>query len=377
MNRAPASAPSITELRERFDRDGFVVLDETGCTARVLDGIVADLDGLYAGEGVKRDRVFYHSRRIQDAWRISENVRALARSPDIREVLAGLYERQPLPFQTLNFRFGSEQAVHSDTIHFNSTPRGFMCGAWVALEDIDMDNGPLVYYPGSHKLPELTMQDIGAEPSADEYPKYEQFVAERIEREGLEPAYGTIRKGQTLIWAANLLHGGLPQRDPKRTRHSQVTHFYFDQCLYFTPMLTGEGHVEWRRPEWITDEPATKDDEEESYDARRIRATIAANVPEGERVLIVDGGDEELSAVEGRRMRHLPRNPDGSAAWHNPADGADAIEQIARECEAGAAYLAIPSTARWWLEHYEGLAEHLQREAKMIARTRDCTLYEL
>ena len=32
-------------------------------------------------------------------------------------------------------------------------PEGFMCGVWVALEDMDMENGPLVYYPGSHKLP--------------------------------------------------------------------------------------------------------------------------------------------------------------------------------------------------------------------------------
>ena len=32
-------------------------------------------------------------------------------------------------------------------------PEGFMCGVWVALEDMDMDNGPLVYYPGSHQLP--------------------------------------------------------------------------------------------------------------------------------------------------------------------------------------------------------------------------------
>ena len=101
-------------------------------------------------------------------------------------MLEELYGREPLPFQTLNFKLGTQQAAHSDALHFNSMPAGFMCGVWVALEDIDMDNGPLVYYPGSHKLPELTMQDIGAEAREDEYPKYEQYIRRVIEREGLE-----------------------------------------------------------------------------------------------------------------------------------------------------------------------------------------------
>jgi hypothetical protein len=368
------SALPIGELRERFERDGFLVLDDTGCAAEVLDGVITDLDGLYEG-GVKRNGVFYSARRIQDAWRISANVRALALSPDIHRILSGLYDRGPLPFQTLNFRSGSEQAVHSDTIHFNSTPPGYMCGVWVALEDIDMENGPLVYYPGSHKLPELTMQDVGATPSADEYPQYERFVSDLIEREGLEPAYGTVRKGQVFIWAANLLHGGLPQRDRQRTRHSQVTHFFFTSCRYFTPMLTGEGHVEWRQPTWITAEDVI--DEDGGYDAGRIRATIRARVPEGQTVAIVDGGDEDLVGVEGRNMQHLPRNPDGSPAWHNPADSADVIGQLDRERESGARYLVIPSASLWWLDYYPGLAEHLQRDCRLLVQDSDCALYEI
>jgi ectoine hydroxylase-related dioxygenase (phytanoyl-CoA dioxygenase family) len=130
-------------------------------------------------------------------------------------------------------------------------PAGYMCGVWVALEDIDMDNGPLIYYPGSHKLPELTMQDIGAKPEQDEYPKYEQHIGELIEREGLEIAYATISKGQALVWASNLLHGGAPQRDRSRTRLSLVTHYVFEGCKYYTPMLTDESNVFWRDPAWV------------------------------------------------------------------------------------------------------------------------------
>jgi len=32
-------------------------------------------------------------------------------------------------------------------------PLGVLLGAWISLEDMTDDNGPLHYYPGSHKLP--------------------------------------------------------------------------------------------------------------------------------------------------------------------------------------------------------------------------------
>ena len=250
MARTAASELSV-EQRERFEHDGFLVLDDTGCSPDVLDGIVADLEGLYEGEGTKRGGVFYHRRRIQDAWRISANVRALALSDSVTEVLAGLYGRRPLAFQTLNFRFGSEQAVHSDTIHFNSKPAGFMCGVWVALEDIDMDNGPLVYYPGSQHLPEVTMQELGLRADREDYQEYERYVASVIEREGLEPHYALLQKGQAFVWASNLLHGGAPQADRERSRHSHVTHVFFEGCKYYTPMRSDEDRIHWRDPVWI------------------------------------------------------------------------------------------------------------------------------
>ena len=241
-------------LREKYERDGYLILEDVGVTEEVLSGIVADLAGKYRPEGVRdfEDDVLYTPNRIQDAWRISAKVRALALSPTIFALLEDLYGRRPLAFQTLNFNVGTQQATHSDAIHFNSMPPGYMCGVWVALEDIDLDNGPLVYYPGSHKLPELTMQEIGAESSGEDYPKYERHIQDMIERDGLEPAYSTIRKGQGLLWASNLLHGGAPQRDLSRSRHSQVTHFFFEGCKYYTPMLSEGDDVYWRDPSWVT-----------------------------------------------------------------------------------------------------------------------------
>jgi ectoine hydroxylase-related dioxygenase (phytanoyl-CoA dioxygenase family) len=190
--------------------------------------------------------------RIQDAWRDFKDVRAIARAPKILALLRELYGREPLPFQTLNFRIGTQQQPHADAFHFNSEPPGFMCGVWVALEDVDETAGPLVYYAGSHRLPEVTPSDLSIAAAQEEYPKYEAFVQEQIEREGLKPRLGTLRKGEALVWASNLLHGGSPQTDMQRTRRSQVTHYFFADCRYWTPMLSTERQRYWREPSWIT-----------------------------------------------------------------------------------------------------------------------------
>jgi hypothetical protein len=184
------------DQRDRFARDGYLIIEDPGCPASIVDGAIADLEGLFEGdEGLEADGVSYSRHRITEAWKISENVRALALAPTILAMLEELYGRRARPFQTLNFRVGTEQRTHSDTIHFNSAPPGFMCGVWMALEDIDMDNGPVVYYPGSHKLPEITMEDVGAPPGKDHYGEYEGFIADLVEREALMPRYATIKKG--------------------------------------------------------------------------------------------------------------------------------------------------------------------------------------
>jgi hypothetical protein len=251
MERAASQGRIATpEQHEAFQRDGYLVVDSPGWDLQLLDGIVADLDSLYEkerGPGREENGVLYRRRRIRDAWRVNEKVKSLALDAGALALLEDLYGRKPLPFQTLNFNVGTEQAPHSDTIHFNSIPPGFMAGVWVALEDIDMGNGPLVYYPGSHQLPEWSMQDVGSE----DYKEYERFIADSIKSHGLEPEYGIVRKGQAIIWSANLLHGGSEQTDRNRSRHSHVTHYFFADCEYYRPLQsTGEKRHQLH-PEWI------------------------------------------------------------------------------------------------------------------------------
>ncbi|NEP06983.1 MAG: phytanoyl-CoA dioxygenase family protein, partial [Okeania sp. SIO4D6] len=232
------------KLVKQFAEQGYVIIDDLGIEniAETTDRIVKDLTPIYGEKGKVKSAWIYHDR-IQDAWTFNQDVKKIATSPKIINLLKILYQREPIPFQTLNFKFGTQQSTHSDSIHFSSMPARFMCGVWVALEDIDANNGPLHYYPGSHKLPIFDLNDLGITGSYqnkpyDVYPIYEEFLQSLIEHNGLKKVELYVKKGQALIWAANLLHGGSPVLDKNRTRYSQVTHYYFSDCMYYIPLLS-------------------------------------------------------------------------------------------------------------------------------------------
>jgi len=183
-------------------------------------------------------------RRIQDAWSFDEDVRAIASNEAVLDLLSKLYGRRAFPFQTLNFPVGTQQDAHSDSVHFSSLPERFMCGVWLAMEDVGPDAGPLFYHPGSHRWPIMSnaligRRGYGGDLSSAQDPYGSAWRA-------LCEAYGTqeetflAQKGQALIWCANLLHGGSHQSDPRLTRWSQVTHYYFDDCIYYTPAFSDE-----------------------------------------------------------------------------------------------------------------------------------------
>ncbi len=232
-----------------FRKQGYLIADFSLDTA-MMDAIVNRVQPLYPEEYQLNPAL---PARVQDAWKNIDEVRQLATHKTIAGALKQLFGRKSLPFQTLNFPVGTRQFTHSDVVHFNSIPSNFMVGVWVALEDIDEDNGPLLYYPGSHILHECSMQDFGLEPGYHNYHKYEECIQEMVEKEDLKPEYGIIKKGEALIWHANLLHGGAPQKDLGRTRHSQVTHYFFANCQYYTPMHSTGDQLYFREPFWIPD----------------------------------------------------------------------------------------------------------------------------
>ncbi len=237
--------PEEERIARSLHRDGYAILEypDKQILARALR-IRNSLAPRFAAALAGGDR--YTGRlmppRFQDAWDIDADVAAIATEPAMLALLTKLYGRAAFPFQTLNFERGSQQHVHTDAVHFNSWPQGFMCGVWVALEDVTADNGPLLYCPGSHRWAIYDNEQTMATPADRNRPAsqaafhdlWNALIADR----NATPTRFLPRAGQALIWAANLLHGGAPIVDPQATRWSQVTHYYFDNCAYYRPMAT-------------------------------------------------------------------------------------------------------------------------------------------
>lgn len=234
------------EIAIALNRDGFAIFDFPDPVideriARIRKTLSVDLG---VDDADPESSKFSGPGRIQDAWQTNEDVRAIAANATVLDLLSRLYGRKAFPFQTLNFPVGTQQHLHTDAVHFSTIPPRFMCGVWLAMEDINVDAGPLHYVRGSHKWPMIDNAMIGrkghgAADTSAQTPYHDAWAALMDEHDA-RPEQFLPRKGQALIWSANLLHGGSMQNDPRLTRWSQVTHYFFDDCVYYPPAFSDE-----------------------------------------------------------------------------------------------------------------------------------------
>lgn len=384
---------------DRFEQDGLVVIDRP-CPLQLIDSVLNDIEPVLrdpshpwknGGEGgvlfTRYESRFkdYHWNRIANAWVFSEPVRKLALHPTILSMIEELYAAKPLPYQTLNFPVGTEQAVHFDAMAFESDPPGLMCGVWVALEDMDMDNGPLVYYPGSQRLASSSVEEVERlvgplerRENFSSHPEYAnrrwaqhaEFCQRLIKLHGLEPHYATVRKGQAVIWAANILHGGSMVRDVNRTRHSQVTHYFFEGAYRtYTPTRTEGEHIYWNYPSWIRD-PLPE------YSINLVHETIREHVPPGAKLLITISDDEGFLEIDGFEAVQFPGV---FAVWRSDPTGMERAKELERMREKGAQFIVFPRSELGGLQNnFPHLQSHLENRYRGLLRDGYvCAIYQL
>jgi hypothetical protein len=110
----------------------------------------------------------------------------------------------------------------------------------------------------------------------------------------------------------------------------------------------------------------------------RIQATVSDHVPPGSSLLVVSKGDTTLLELPGRTALHFPQDGSGGYAGHHPRDGATATAELEQRRRAGAEYLVLPATSRWWLRYYEDFAQHLTSHGEVVVDLPGtCTIYSL
>ena len=84
-------------------------------------------------------------------------------------------------------------------------------------------------------------------------------------------------------------------------------------------------------------------------------------VSPGATVAVVTRGDNDLLKLGERVGLHFPADGKGEWIGHHPGDLAAVLAHLRLARDAGAGWFALPSSAAWWLDHYEGLRDFLAR----------------
>lgn len=217
----------------QYDDNGYMIL-RNFLKPETADQINMEIDKLME-EGTLK---FIYGGKLMFAIHHSEIIRNIGNDKELLDFLSVLLDGQAKLFQSINFINGSQQKTHSDSIHMTTYPLGGLLGVWIALEDVDETNGALHYIPKSHKLPYFLNSDYDNEGTAlkigkKSYRAYETFLEDKVKELGLKKEIFKAKKGDLLIWHANILHGGEPHTDKNRTRKSLVYHFFDENSVCY------------------------------------------------------------------------------------------------------------------------------------------------
>lgn len=230
-------------------RHGYVIL-ENAIPAPIVDAAARDLDRAYAGGFPElkfechavapshiawRSDINPHPAKALDIHHFSPSIRNLIFADPIAEFLGLIFESKSLASQTLGFLRGSAQEGHQDSAYVvYSIPRQF-AATWTALEDVTIGAGELFYYPGSHQFDDFVYHDhyksvseaqrmTGDHAMREAIEHHVHSLEQRAQQNGIEKLPFAAKKGDVLVWHADLVHGGNPVSRTV-TRKSIVTHY--------------------------------------------------------------------------------------------------------------------------------------------------------
>ncbi len=183
--------------------------------------------------------------RAMHPHRYSEKAKGWLLEPRVMDELKQCLGCEALAAQTMYYYKppgAKGQGMHQDNFFLISKPATCIA-AWTPIDDAELVNGCLYVLPGSHRH-EIYCPDSG------ESKRWMGYMDSHInpfpEEEG-HPVPVEVKRGQTLIFGGNLVHGSGPNRSPDRSRRTFIGH-YVDEATesmseYYHPILNRDGEV--------------------------------------------------------------------------------------------------------------------------------------
>lgn len=163
--------------------------------------------------------------------------------PRIRAHLTAMAGEEPLAVQTMVYfkpPGARGQNLHQDNMYLLAKP-GTCLAAWMALDDIDEENGCMVVVPGTKDLPIICQVET---PGLSE----EQWNdIETPLPPGAVPAPVIMKRGDVLFFNGQVIHGSYKNRSESRFRRTLIGHYIAGNAeqvaKYYFPVYRMDGSV--------------------------------------------------------------------------------------------------------------------------------------
>ena len=188
----------------------------------------------------RRDPLSFYPRMMHPHKHLDKAVGQVALdyllNPRLEPILTELLGDEPLAAQTM-FYFkppgARGQELHQDNFYLRVSP-GTCLAAWLAVDDVDEENGGMKVVPGSHRT------EIACPEQADLTTSFStDYVPVPA---GMEAVHANMFAGDVLFFNGSLIHGSTPNRSSERFRRSLIAHYVpkssEEVAHWYRPLLT-------------------------------------------------------------------------------------------------------------------------------------------
>ncbi len=228
----------------RFVRDGYLVI-RNAVPSALVTALNEEIDRVWEAppEGLLTETfepdgemrlmppdIRYRDGRTKllDLYAFSAAARRVLAAPTVVAFLAAIFDDTPKAFQGLTLWSGLQQSMQKDSafVKVEDNPRA-LAAAWVALEDVKPGTGELEYYIGSHRSPEFLFGGFSKwmDGFSDDQARFAQSLHDDANTYGQTKGSFLAKKGDVLLWHADLAHADAPVTKTQASRRSMLTHF--------------------------------------------------------------------------------------------------------------------------------------------------------
>lgn len=218
----------LAPLKEQFETDGYCVADNL-----FTEEQLTEIEDFFEDYKLNGNKVFDAGSTFEEIDPAKRQVRAMHPhrysrkaldwmiEPKVADILEFLLGTPALGVQTMYYYKppgAKGQGMHQDNFYLLASPATCIA-AWTAIDDATEENGCLYVAPGSHRNDILC-----PESKTERWMNYGDSHISKFPRDA-KPVPVPVRRGQTMFFGGNLIHGSGPNRSKETSRRTFIGHY--------------------------------------------------------------------------------------------------------------------------------------------------------